>query len=60
MTEHRERRAEFGNFSWRWILVLIAVVVEAIIFLSYLVPFALPRVEAWQAFAFLMFFGSFL
>jgi hypothetical protein len=42
-----------------FILVVIAVILEAIIFLSLLVPFALPRGEAWQAAAFLSFFASF-
>jgi hypothetical protein len=43
-----------------FILVVVAVVLEAIIFLSLLVPFALPRGEVWQAAAFLSFFASFL
>lgn len=47
-------------FSRHWFLVLCAVIVEAILFLAYLVPFALPRPEAWQAAAFSLFFGSFL
>lgn len=47
-------------YSRHWLLVLFAVVVQAIVFLGWLVPFALPRVEAWQAAAFLLFFGSFL
>ncbi len=47
-------------FTRNWILVLLAVIVEAIVFLAWLVPFALPRVEAWQAAAFLLFFASFL
>jgi hypothetical protein len=38
----------------------LAVVLQAIIFLSWLIPFALPRGEAWQAAAFLSFFASFL
>ena len=47
-------------FTRSSILVIIAVVIEAIIFLSMLVPFALPRAEVWQAAAFLSFFASFL
>jgi hypothetical protein len=42
------------------ILVLIAVILQAIILISWLVPFSLPRGEAWQAGAFLAFFASFL
>ena len=42
------------------IFLLIAIIVEAIVFLAWLIPFALPRVEAWQAFAFLMFFLFFI
>ena len=42
------------------IFLIIAIIVEAIVFLAQLVPFALPRIEAWQAFAFIMFFCSFL
>lgn len=42
------------------ILVIIAVIVQAIVFLSLLVPFALPKVEAWIAFALLSFFASFI
>jgi hypothetical protein len=43
-----------------FILVVLAVVLEAIIFLALLVPFSLPRGEAWQAAALLSFFASFL
>lgn len=48
------------NISRSFILVLIAVVLQAIIFLALLVPFSLPRGDAWQAAAFLAFFASFL
>jgi hypothetical protein len=40
--------------------LIAAIVVEAIVFLGFLVPFALPRVEAWQAGALLLFFASFV
>jgi|GraSoiStandDraft_41_1057321.scaffolds.fasta_scaffold3264062_2 hypothetical protein len=43
-----------------FMLVVLAVVLEAIILLSWLVPFSLPRGEAWQAAALLCFFASFL
>jgi hypothetical protein len=43
-----------------FILLVLAVVLEAISFLALLVPFSLPRGEAWQAAAFLSFFASFL
>ncbi|HTE85805.1 MAG TPA: hypothetical protein VK821_13835 [Dehalococcoidia bacterium] len=43
-----------------FIFIVLAVILEAIIFLSLLVPFALPRGEVWQAGAFLSFFASFL
>jgi len=46
--------------SRHFILIVLAVVLEAIIFLSLIVPFALPRGEVWQAAAFLSFFASFL
>ena len=39
------------------ILVLVAVIIEAIIFLSLLLPFTLPRAEVSQAAAFLVFFA---
>jgi hypothetical protein len=42
------------------ILLLIAVVLQAIIFLSLLIPFSLPRGDVWQAGALLCFFASFL
>jgi hypothetical protein len=53
----RKRPVAFTRSS---ILVIIAVVIEAIILLSALVPFALPRGEVWQSAAFLAFFASFL
>jgi hypothetical protein len=43
-----------------FLLIVLAVVLQAIIFLSLLIPFALPRGEVWQAGAFLSFFASFL
>ena len=46
--------------SRRYLLVVLAAVLQAIIFLSLLVSFALPRAEVWQAAAFLCFFASFL
>jgi hypothetical protein len=42
------------------VLLLVAVVLQFIVFLSVLVPFGLPRIDAWQAAALLSFFGSFL
>jgi hypothetical protein len=48
------------TFTRSSIFVILAVVLEAIIFLSWIVPFSLPRGEAWQAAAFLSFFASFL
>jgi hypothetical protein len=42
------------------IFLVLAIVIEAIIFLALLVPFALPRAEVWQAAAFLSFFASFI
>jgi hypothetical protein len=46
--------------SRHFLLIVLAVVLQAIIFLSLLVPFSLPRGEVWQAAAFLSFFASFL
>jgi hypothetical protein len=43
-----------------WLLVLLAVILEAIVLLALAVPFALPRLEAWQAAAFVAFFLSVL
>jgi hypothetical protein len=40
--------------------VVVAVVIQAIIVLALLVPFALPRADVWQAAAFLRFFASFI
>ncbi len=48
------------TFTRSSIFVILAVVLEAIIFLSWIVPFSLPRGEVWQAAAFLSFFASFL
>jgi len=42
------------------IFLLVAVVIQAIIFLAQLLLFALPRAEVWQAAALLSFFASFL
>jgi hypothetical protein len=43
-----------------FMLIVLAVVLQAIIFLALLIPFSLPRGEVWQAAAFLSFFASFL
>jgi hypothetical protein len=48
------------TLSRHFIFVVLAVVLEAIIFLSWIVPFSLPRGEAWQAAALLSFFVSFV
>jgi hypothetical protein len=46
--------------SRHFVLVLVAVILQVIVFLALLVPFSLPRGEVWQAAAFLAFFASFL
>ncbi len=56
---HRDRRSAVV-LSRHFVLVLIAVILQAIIVLALVVPFSLPRGDAWQAAAFLAFFASFL
>jgi hypothetical protein len=48
------------NMNHHLIFLVVAIVIEAIVFLALLVPFALPRAEVWQAAAFLSFFASFI
>lgn len=43
-----------------FILVLLAVIVQAFIAIAWLFSIPLPKPEAWQAFAFLFFMAAFL
>jgi hypothetical protein len=42
------------------VLLILAVVLQFVVFLAELVPFALPRLDAWQAAALLAFIASFI